>query len=453
MSNLIIFALVFGGAGFAIFLFFLIKTVVSPKKLRVIQNLIDNKNIKSAIKQAKMLLARNERNVDAHWYLGECYRAENRTGLAVVEYKYITNAGTFTNTATKAKVRRRLAEEYLKLGQIDESQKEYILLSKIEPNNYENYFNIAKLFEERDYADQALKNYMRAISINPKHAETHMRMGKLYFQKQLITEANKAFMTALKYNPGLFACYYYLGKISRAAGDTQTALAQFEKAQRDNNLKQRALLERGNIFVIKGDLPHAITELERALKIGEDDIPVVLAIRYLLARCHEVNKDLMEAIKHWEKIYEKNPKYRDVAEKLALYSNLRSDDKIKDFLTASQSIFQEQSTLIVQSMGLAVQDVFLKNQDLVEIFALEPQSRWRDAKRTTIIARVYRSAEAISYDDIRGLYDSMRKINAMRSICITANKFTKSAIEFAQIRPIDLVDKEELTKLLHSISE
>jgi tetratricopeptide (TPR) repeat protein len=453
MSNAVVFAIVFGGAGFAVFIFFLMKTVISPKKLRYIEYAIQNNNIKAAIRQAKQLLSKNERNPDAHFLLGECYSAEKRPDLAVTEYRYITNTGNFSGLATQRKVRRRLAEEYLKLGQIDESQKEYILLSKLEPNNYENYFQIAQLFEQRNHSDSALTNYKRAISYNPKHAESHMRMGRIFFKKQLINEAKKSFMTAIKYDSQNSSSYYFLGKISRASGDTQTALAQFEKALHDKELRQRVLLERANIFVIKGDLQRAVPELERALGLGEKDIPAVLAIRYLLARCHEINKELLKAVEQWEKIYAIRPKYRDVAEKLTLYSTLRADDKIKDFLTASQESFQNTAALIVKSMGLAVQDVFLKTQDLVEIYALETQSRWRNAKKASIIVRVYRIAGPIGYDDIRGLYDQMRKVGAMRSICIVASQFTKGAVEFAQIRPIDLVTKEEFTKLLHSIRE
>jgi HJR/Mrr/RecB family endonuclease len=103
-------------------------------------------------------------------------------------------------------------------------------------------------------------------------------------------------------------------------------------------------------------------------------------------------------------------------------------------------------------MGLAIQDVFLKSPDIAEVFALETQSRWRNAKKAPSIIKIFRSVDPIGYDAIRVLYDQMRKINAMRSICITASKFTRTAIEFAQIRPIDLIDKDELTKLLDKIS-
>jgi len=451
MNSIIVFGIVFGGAGVLIFVFFMIKTVIRPKKLHSIEQLIDAGNTKAAIRQAKTLLSRNEKNPDAHWFLGECYRAENRPDLAVVEYKYITNTGRFTNNATKKRVRSRLAEEYLKLGQIDESQKEYILLSKIEPDNYETYYQIAKLFEERNYTDSALTNYKKTISLNPKHAQSYHRMGVIYFKKQVLNEAKRAFLTALKLDSQNYSSFYYLGKISKASGDSTGALTQFDKASKDPDIKQRALLEKANIYATKGDLGHAISDLERAMKLGENDVPAVIAIRYLLARCYEVNKDLVKAIEQWEWVYKKDPKFGDVAEKLALYSDLRSDDTLKDFFTASQSKFQEYCIKIVQSLGLTIQDVYLKGQDLIEMNALEIQSKWRNAKKAPSVIRIFRSAEPISYDAIRGLYDQMRKINATRSICITASKFTRTAVEFAQIRPIDLIDKEELIKLLHKI--
>jgi hypothetical protein len=185
--------------------------------------------------------------------------------------------------------------------------------------------------------------------------------------------------------------------------------------------------------------------------MGDEEGRVVLSIRYLLARCHELEKDLMKAIEQWDWIYRKNPKFGDVAEKLANYSDLRTDDHLKDFLTASQQAFQEYCTRIVGSLGLSIQDVFVKNPDLIEMNALETQSKWRNAKKTPSLIRVFRGADPISYDSIRGLYDQMRKANANRSICITASKFTKKAVEFAQIRPIDLIDKNDLTKLLQKV--
>ena len=452
MSNITVFLFVFGGVGFIIAMVLVIKKAISPKKFVELERLIAAGNIKTAIRHAKLILSRNERSPDAHWFLGECYKAEDRPELAVVEYKYVSNTGKYTNIATERKVRERLAHTYLKLGQTDESQKEFILLSKLEPGNYNNYFNIAKIFEERNFTDSALTNYKKVIAINPQHALSHMRMGIIFLKKQQFNEAKKAFLTSLKVDPQNYTCYYHLGKISKTTGDTATALGHFEKAQRGSELRQRAILEMANIYVAKGDRNRAITELERAMKLGEEDTAAILAVHYLLAQCHEIDKDLIRAVDEWEKIYTINPKYKDVAEKLAIYSDIRTDDRIKDFLIASQSEFQSTCTELVQSMGLAIQDVVLKSQDVVEVSALETQSKWRNAKKAPSIVRIHRSVEPIGYDDIRVLYDQMRKKNAMRSICVTSSKFTRTATEFAQIRPIDLIDKEVLTKLLKKLS-
>jgi len=452
MGMLMVFVLVFGGVGIVVLFIFAIKRLVSPKRLAAIERMIESGNTKTAIRQVKNILARNERNPDAHWYLGECYRAENRLDLAVVEYRFISNTGKYTNISTEKKIRERLAHAYLKLEQIDEAQKEFILLSKIEPNNYETFFNIAKLFEERDYTDSAITNYQKVLSINPKHAPSYMRIGIMLIRKQQFNEAKKALMISLKLDPQSIACYYYLGKISVKAGDSEAALAQFEKALKDPDLRQRASLERANIFLIRRDFKQAIHELERGLAYGDEDQQLVLAIRYLLAQCYEASKDIVSAVEQWERIYSSNPKYRDVAEKLAIYSDLRTDDRLKDFLTASQAKFQDYCTKIVESMGLAIQDVFVRNQDLVEVFALETQSRWRNAKKAPSIIKIFRTVDPIGYDAIRVLYDQMRKMNANRSICISASKFTRTAVEFAQIRPIDLIDKDELSKLLEKIS-
>jgi len=453
MSNIIIFLIVFGGASFILATILIVKTVVVPRRLIMIEKLIESGNTKAAIRRAKNFIARNERNPDIHFYLGECYRIENKIEPAIVEYKHITNTGKYTNIAAEPEIRKRLAEGYLKLGQLDEAQKEYILLSKIEPDEYEHYYNIARLFEERNYTDSALNNYKKVISINSHHVESLERIGIILYRKKIYNDAKKYLMLSLKYNPQRFSCYYYLGKISKIAGDYNTALTQFEKAQKDTDLRQWALFERANIFITKGDIQHAIFNLERALNMGDTNTSAILGIRYLLARCYEENRDLIKAVEQWDKISQINPKYKDVAEKLATYSELRMNDNIKDFFTASQSQFQKLCREIVQHMGFAVQDVMLKDQDLVKIFALETQSRWRNAKKALTIIKIYRNIKPIGYDVIRSLYEEMRKSNAMRSVCISSSKFTRSAVEFAQIRPIDLIDREELIKLLGNVIE
>ena len=107
---------------------------------------------------------------------------------------------------------------------------------------------------------------------------------------------------------------------------------------------------------------------------------------------------------------------------------------------------------IIALLGLKVDQEVSADTDTREYAAYEPDRRpMRDGSGLCVV-RVIRSTNPVGYKDARSLYDMMRKMNATRSICITASKFTKNAVEFSQIRPVDLIDKEELTKLLQKIT-
>jgi tetratricopeptide (TPR) repeat protein len=422
MTPALWFGFIFGGAGLIYFIVMIVRGTVNPRKLRSIERLIESGHIKSALRQVKTLLARNERNIDAHWLLGECYRSENRPELALVEYKYISNAARYTLGVSARKVRERLGAMYLQLGQLDEAQKEFILLSKMDPDNYELYFKVAQLFEERDYTDSALLYYKKVVSINPNHASTHFRLGVIYFKKNAVKEAGQELQLAINLDQENYAPYYYLGKILRVTGHRNKALALFEKALHDRELRQRAYLEKANILVVEKAYKDAAHDLLRAVELGEKDMPVIMEVRYLLARCYESMNDLRDAVEQWEWLYERNHNYADVEAKLSLYGALRADDRLKDFLIASLEKFGQYCESIITLLGLKVHQ---------EVSA-DTETR-----------------EYVAYESDRS---SMRDGTGLCVICIIASKFTKNAVEFSQIRPVDLIDKEELIKLLKKIT-
>ena len=443
---------IIGGAGLIYFIVMIVRNTVNPRKIGSIERLIESGNIKSALRQVKSLLARNERNIDAHWLLGECYRHENRPELALVEYKYIITAARFTHGVSERKVRERLGEMYLQLGQLDEAQKEFILLSKIDPDNYELYFEIARLFEERDYTDSALSHYRKVIGINPSYAPAHFRLGVIYFNKNALKEAGQELQVAVKIDQDNYAPYFYLGKISRITGDRNRALALFDKALHDRELRQRSYLEKANIFVAEKAYEDAIDDLLKAVELGEKDVPVIMTVRNLLARCYESMDDLRNAVEQWEWLYERKPNYADVEAKLSFYGALRANDRLKDFLIAPADKFGQYCENIITLLGLKVHQEVSSNTDTREYTAYDTDQRPMRGGSGLCVVRFIRSTDPVGYEGARGLYDMMRKMNATRSICVTASKFTKNAVEFSQIRPVDLVEKEELTKLLQKIT-
>ncbi len=167
--------------------------------------------------------------------------------------------------------------------------------------------------------------------------------------------------------------------------------------------------------------------------------------------CYEKLRVLEKAIEQWEKIYVKKPTFRDVAEKLSQYQELRHDDRVKDYLTAPKEEFFEICKAITTAMGRTVRDVS-EIPNGCQIIALESESsKWRNARKMPMILRFLRMAELIDDSSVRSLNEEMKKMSVMRGVILTSSGFTRVAQEFVESRPIDLIGKEQLLELLKKI--
>ncbi len=259
-----------------LYLFFILKNYIFPKKLKQIAKLVNSGNTKSAIKVLKSFIAKNERNVLAHWYLGEAYYKEKKNELAIVEYKYVIKLGIFSKELSEAGVRKRLAAIYKKFNQLDEAQKEYIMISNLEPDNFDVLFGIGELFYKRNLVENAVAYFQKSVRLNPQHSESHYYLGIIYFNTGKFQESQVELTKAIQNDQRNFKAHLYLGLVHKAMGQFDTASREFEMAQRDSSVKVRALLENGKSFYEMGSLSKAVIELERALKFSnaEDDLKI-----------------------------------------------------------------------------------------------------------------------------------------------------------------------------------
>ncbi|MBN1898457.1 MAG: tetratricopeptide repeat protein [Spirochaetes bacterium] len=437
---------------FGLYLSFILKTYVFPRRLNQIAKMIDQGNTRSAIKALKTFISKNERNILAHWYLGECYYRDKRFELAIVEYKYAVKIGTFSQALPEATVRKRLAEIYRKFNQLDEAQKELILVSNLEPDNFEINFQIGETFYLRNLTDNAVAYFQKAIRLNPQHSESHYYLGVIYNRTGKLELAQTELAKAIQYDPKNYHAHLYLGLVYKTLGQFETASKEFEIASRDSEIKIRALLENGKSFFERGNFPKAISEMERALKFTREENEVSLEARYWLAACYERTRDLPSAIEQWEIISQHRPSYKDVPEKLTVYADLRADDRLKDFLTASVSNFQTICQQVINGIGYDVIETVPHSDEGVDIIGLEKETRWRNTRRQKAYMKIRRITQPIGELILRELQEDMKKNGAQRGMVITTSTFAPSALEYASTRPIDLIDKKKLTDILRNIT-
>lgn len=439
------------GLIFLLLAFFFVRHIWSPRKLDYLMKMIEAGQFKKAAREAQLLIKKNERNHRAHYILGLCYFHTKQMEQAMYEFRFLARLNRYDDAVKEIDVRNKLAEIYLHYGQLEEAQKEFLLMMRLNPSNYEVIFKIAKIFMDRNFVEQALSYFMKVVALNSKHAESYFRIGQILFQQKKENEALIHFNNAVKYDPQMHKANYYLGVINKGNNNYHQAITCFESAQKDPEFRQKSRLAKGQCYFQIGDYSKAVIEFERSLKDVTTEDAVSLATRYSLAAAYEQIRDLPAAIVQWEIIASVKPGYNDVLEKLSTYQELRTDDHLKDFLTASNTGFEQLCRELVVAMGFDILKFSSENGSHAIVLANEPESKWRNTKVSNKLIHIFRDSDAISEQVVRTIQEEMKKVNANKAICIATSKFSPGAREFASARPIDLIDRSGLAAILKKI--
>lgn len=447
--GVIIFIFVLAAAVFLL-LFFVIKSIASPKKIENLQRLVKQGKISTAIKQAKAIIQKDPNDYLARYYLGKAYLKDGKNELALMELKYVDQHAVFDANLPELEFRQDIAPLFVKFNQPDEALKQYLLLTKLNPRDAENFYNAAKIYEAKGKADAALGFYDKAIKLNKRHVKAHAAMGLLLFKAKQFQESKKEIDLAISLSPETFSTYYYLGKILKESKDFSGAVKAFEKAGRDLEFRQKALIECGTCYMAGDSIDNAINCFERAISSPKDaDKQETLYARYFLASCYEQTRKIEKAIEQWELIYEKKHSFRDVAAKLAEYKDLQTNDNLKEYLTSSEDNFTALcKNICLAGMGFESQQVDMFNWGC-QILATEAKNAdWRSVRKQAFLIKFFREANPLEDFIVRKALDEIKSQNCSKAFVCSSSGFTRSAIAAAENRPCELIDKEQLEKLL-----
>lgn len=446
-SIILIFVL---AAAVFLLLFFVVKSVVSPKKIETLQKLIKQGKISSAIKNAKAIIQKDPQNYLAHYYLGKAYLKDNKSELALMELKYVDQHAVFDANLSELEFRQEIAPLYTKFNQPDEALKQYLLLTKLNPRDAENFYNVARIYEAKGKSDAALGFYDKTIKLNKRHVKAHAAMGLLLFRAKQLQEAKKEIDLAISLSPETFSSYYYLGKILKENKDFPGAVKAFEKAQRDSEFRQKALVECGTCYMAGNSIDNAINCFERAISsVKDSEKQETIYARYFLASCYEKTRKIEKAIEQWELIYAKNHSFRDVAAKLSEYKDLQANDSLKEYLTSSEENFvQICKNACIAGIKLEPQQITMQKWGC-QILATEAKDAdWRSIRKQAFLIKFFRETDPLEDFIVRKTLDEIKSQNCSKAFICSSSGFTRSAIAAAENRPCELVNKESLEKLL-----
>lgn len=438
------------GIGAGALAFVAIKSVAAPQKISTIKNLLRQGKAPAAIKTAKAMIAKDKRDFIAHYYLGKAYILDQKPELALMEFKIVSQNVVFeTSSIRENEFRKESAQLFSQFNQIDEALNEYILLTKLEPTNAENFYLAGTLFETKNKSDHAIRFYQKAILLNRKHVKAHAARGMMLYKAKQYPEAKKAIKHALELSPNTFSTYYYLGKILKEEKDYAGAVNAFEKAARDSEFRQKSIIERGTCFMAANNIEKAKAEFERAVNITKNETNETLYAHYFLAACYEQQRKIDLALVQWNMIQKKNPNFRDVPAKLNEYRDLNDNDAMKEYLTCSDAQFAEICKDLAQkAMGLSPKESSITKMGF-EILATEDKdANWMNVRKQLFLLIFYREPNPLEDTVVRAVLEKMKKRSCTRGFILTSSGFTRTAVSFAENRLLELIDKEKLQSLL-----
>jgi len=446
--QIIIIAVLTLGIGFLAY--FIIKSVAAPKKIEGIQKLIKQGRYTQAARLAKSILAKDPRDFMAHFYLGRAYLADNKSELALMEYKTVDQTAIFDTQLPEAQFRKELANLYMRFHQTDEALKQFLLLTKLDPRDAENYYSAGLIYDQQNHPEAALGFYQKAIQFNKRHTKAHAAMGLILFHSKQFADAKKEIDLAISLSPETYSNYYYLGKILKGNKDYGAAVKAFEKAFRDPEYRQRALIERGTCFMLGESYDNAAGDFDRAINSGKNaDARETLFARYFLAACYEKQRKIEKSIEQWKLIYAKDHAFKDVAAKLTEYQDLQANDSMKEYLTCGGDDFKKlcsKTALVGFNMSSQQADLI---QDNCQLIATEKSSDdWRNVRKQLTLMWFFRSTDPLEDSVVRQMLDKAKDLNCTKSILLSSSGFTHPAQSFAENRPIELVTKDRLEAAL-----
>ena len=102
----------------------------------------------------------------------------------------------------------------------------------------------------------------------------YYHLGRALISEHRFNDARDAFNHALELNPAATSPYLGLAQVFTAEGDYDRALKSLEKGRIDAN-DPLDLIQRSFIFAEQGKAQSALAELEKALKGGYKDFPLL----------------------------------------------------------------------------------------------------------------------------------------------------------------------------------
>ncbi|WP_197018262.1 tetratricopeptide repeat protein [Treponema sp. C6A8] len=438
---------------FAALLVGLIMAVSSLKKdtKKDVSGRIQKKGKAAIIKEAQKKLSHNPHDITALRELGNIYFSDKNWEKGYAVYKTLLDLSTSHIDINAAEAGLKTGIAAYNLGKIDDALSVLILAVKKNPESYEANLYLGKALYQKEIYDKAIVCLKKVKTLRPESSEANQLLGFSLFKLQKYRECLPFLKAALEETPDNKEILYNMALAMLECGMGEKALKVFIHLRPDPLFGPQSCLEAGKMHEKVKDYASAIHDYEIALKLPSVPDAIMIQIKYRAALTYIAMNNIPQALVMLKQIQTLKANYKDVEALIARYSELNQNKNLQVYMMAGTSEFIALCRKFISSF---YKDAFVKvgdqnvGTDCVDIVCEIEHPKW-SAKQ---LFRFYRTQSALSDISVRECHGKMRDDKCDKAICVTLGSFSESAHKFIEGRPIDLIEKEQLSKMLLKIS-
>lgn len=411
------------------------------------------KDRNTILKEANKRLSQNPKDAEALLSLANLYYSENNFEKAMKTFGVLIDLCATNPELDELDITVKYAMSSMKMKQFDEAYKSFLIARSINQEIFEINYNLGYLEYKKKSYEKAAGLLNKAKEAQPDHILALKYLGYSLNKIKKYREAASALRKSLDLQPDDKEALFVLGQCYHEIGQNDQAIQIFSHLRTDPDIGPNASLFSGTINLNNRQYDKAIMDFEIGLRHENIKSGTALEMKYRLASAHIKKQDIGAAVKLLSEIQDISPAYKDVPQKLKQYGELNSNQNLQRYLMATPSEFTTLCRKIAESFfpnaRVKVIDMSMQKSEYADILAEVSTPKWED----TIIYRFIRTTNQVGELILRDLYGRIKEVKAGRGFCLSAGKFSEGAHQFVEARLIDLVEREQLLKILKKLSK
>ncbi|MCR5725346.1 MAG: tetratricopeptide repeat protein [Treponema sp.] len=402
------------------------------------------------IRDATRKLSSDPHNPDGLIPLGELYYSEHAWEKAYPLYETMFAIAPAHKEidAYKAAIRQGICA--IKLNKLQEAFKGLGTAYNLRPDDFDVNFYLGQACYANNEFEKAVPCLRKALAIKPEATNINGVLGLSLYKAKHFKESMQYLRRALDEHPDNKEVLFSMADAMLESGYGDKAMKVFLHLRPDPEYGARSCLAAGTIHGKSGQYDKAIQDFQIGLKHQNVPVEIMMELHYQLAVSAFALNDIATGIASLKEVQVINPSYKDVPALMGRYLELNQNRNLQVYMMAASSDFVALCRKIVSGYYAKaftkIQDINV-NPEFVEIMVAVQTPKWED----TEVFRFYRSSGSVGELPVRDFHAKVSDSKADRGLCFTAGTYTDTARKYVEGRPIDIIDKTGLIKILKKI--